>query len=211
MSYISYASGVRYLQLIGGAILSFYDWYSDLPPASPEVWGNRTDVGESADWYHSRFIVCVGSNLNMTRTPDAHFAVEARHGGAKLVVLSPDFSQVSKHADEWIPVHAGQDCAFWMAVNHVILREFHVERPVQYFLEYLKQYTDAPMLVTLETTPDGYRCGQLLRAGQLERYREQENADWKFVVQDEASGELRMLGGAVGHRWGMRRTYVGLA
>jgi nitrate reductase / nitrite oxidoreductase, alpha subunit len=60
----------------------------------------------------------------MTRTPDAHFAVEARHHGAKLVVLSPDFSQVSKHADWWIPINAGMDGALWMAINHVILKDF---------------------------------------------------------------------------------------
>ena len=35
MSMISYAAGSRYLSLIGGACGSFYDWYCDLPPASP--------------------------------------------------------------------------------------------------------------------------------------------------------------------------------
>src|SRR3546814_13276971 len=32
MSMISYAAGTRYLSLIGGTCLSFYDWYCDLPP-----------------------------------------------------------------------------------------------------------------------------------------------------------------------------------
>ncbi|MHB1706562.1 MAG: molybdopterin-dependent oxidoreductase, partial [Acidithiobacillus sp.] len=35
MSMISYAAGARYLDLIGGVPLSFYDWYCDLPPSSP--------------------------------------------------------------------------------------------------------------------------------------------------------------------------------
>ena len=39
MSMISYASGARMLQLMGGVALSFYDWYCDLPNASPETWG----------------------------------------------------------------------------------------------------------------------------------------------------------------------------
>jgi len=39
MSMVSYAAGSRYLSLIGGVCLSFYDWYCDLPPASPMVWG----------------------------------------------------------------------------------------------------------------------------------------------------------------------------
>ena len=50
MSMISYAAGSRYLSLMGGVCLSFYDWYCDLPPASPMVWGEQTDVPESADW-----------------------------------------------------------------------------------------------------------------------------------------------------------------
>jgi len=216
MSYLSYAAGARYLQLIGGVSLSFYDWYSDLPPASPEVWGEQTDVGESADWFHSKFIAVMGSNPNMTRTPDCHFLSEARHGGTKLVVLSPDFSQVSKYADQWIPVHAGQDGAFWMGVNHVILKEFHVDHPTEYFLEYLKQYTDAPFLVTLQPAQNaeggelGYRPGQLLRAGDIGRYADQEHGEWKFLVWDERSNEPRMLGGSVGHRWGQEKGHWNL-
>ena len=34
MSMVSYAAGSRYLSLIGGVCMSFYDWYCDLPPAS---------------------------------------------------------------------------------------------------------------------------------------------------------------------------------
>ena len=36
MSMVSYASGARYVSLLGGTMLSFYDWYADLPPASPQ-------------------------------------------------------------------------------------------------------------------------------------------------------------------------------
>jgi len=35
MSMVSYTAGTRFLSLIGGTILSFYDWYADLPIASP--------------------------------------------------------------------------------------------------------------------------------------------------------------------------------
>ena len=66
---VSYAAGSRYLSLIGGVCMSFYDWYCDLPPASPQVWGEQTDVPESADWYNSSFIIAWGSNVPQTRTP----------------------------------------------------------------------------------------------------------------------------------------------
>src|SRR3546814_8112079 len=41
MSMVSHAAGTRYLSLIGGTCISFYDWYCDLPPSSPQTWGDR--------------------------------------------------------------------------------------------------------------------------------------------------------------------------
>ncbi|MBI2958096.1 MAG: nitrate reductase subunit alpha [Chloroflexi bacterium] len=201
MSYLSYGGGSRLLQLFGGVNLSFYDWYSDLPPASPEVWGEQTDVQESADWYHAKYIVSMGANLNMTRTPDVHFVAEARYQGAKFTVLAPDFSQVAKYADWWIPINPGQDGAFWMAANHVILKEYFVDRQVPYFIDYLKKYTDSPFLVVLNRKGDGYEAGRLLRASTIERYRAVENCDWRFLVFDGKSNSPRMPGGSVGARW----------
>jgi nitrate reductase alpha subunit len=116
-------------------------------------------------------------------------------------VLSPDFSQVSKYADWWIPSRAGMDAALWMAMNHVILKEFHFDRQVEYFTDYLKRYSDAPFLVTIEKTEAGYTAGRFLRASSLERYRGTENSDWKFLVFDACSGETRMPQGAIGFRW----------
>jgi len=201
MSMLSYAGGSRFLQLFGGVNLSFYDWYCDLPNASPEIWGEQTDVSESADWFNSKFIAVMGANLNMTRTPDAHFFAEARSNGTKAVVFSPDFSQVSKFADQWIPLHAGSDGAFWMAVTHVILNEFHYKKQTPYFIDYQKKYTDNPYLVELEKSGKNYRPGQLLRANRIEKYKMVENGEWKFLNIDENTGNLVMPKGSVGHRW----------
>ncbi len=201
MSYLSYAGGSRFLQLFGGVNMSFYDWYADLPNAFPEVWGEQTDVCESADWYNSKFIVAMGSNPNMTRTPDVHFISEARHEGAKFVVLSPDFSQVAKYSDWWIPVEAGQDTALWMAVNHVILTEFHAQREVPYFRDYLKRTTDSPLLVELVQDAEGYRPRQFLRANRLERYADVEHGDWKLLMWDAPSDGPKLPKGTIGFRW----------
>src|SRR5512134_1574415 len=55
MSMVSYAAATRFLSLIGAVCLSFYDWYADLPPASPQIWGDQTDVPESADWWDASY------------------------------------------------------------------------------------------------------------------------------------------------------------
>jgi nitrate reductase / nitrite oxidoreductase, alpha subunit len=201
MSMLSYAGGSRLLQLLGGVNLSFYDWYCDLPNASPEVWGEQTDVAESADWYNSKYIAVMGSNVNMTRTPDAHYLVAARHNGTKVTVFSPDFSMTSKHADWWIPTHAGQDGAFWMAVNHVILNEFHARAKTPYFLDYLKRFTDSPFLIELTAKAGVYRPGRMATAAALDAYRQEENAGFKYLVWDESSDRPRMPLGTLGFRW----------
>ncbi len=197
MSQVSYASGSRFMSLIGGVVMSFYDWYCDLPPASPEIWGEQTDVHESADWYNARFVAVMGANLNMTRTPDTHFISEVRHAGAKLAVFTPDFSQIAKYADWWVPTNPGQDTAFWLAVNHVLLSEYFHERKVEYFQTYNKTYTDGPFLVEIT---DGV-AGKCLRANRLASHADVENGDWKLLVWDEDAKAPRMPNGAIGDRW----------
>ncbi|MAE28453.1 MAG: nitrate reductase subunit alpha [Planctomycetes bacterium] len=202
MSMISYAAGSRMLQLMGGISLSFYDWYCDLPNASPEAWGEQTDVNESADWYHAKFLAVMGSNLNMTRTPDVHFAAEARHNGSKMVVFSPDFNQVAKYADEWVSLNAGQDGAWWMAVNHVILKEFHHEQQNEFFLDYVRSYSDCPYLVELTERDGAFDPGQMLRAGRLAGYTDEQHGEWKFLQWDRNDDRPKMPMGSSGFRWG---------
>ncbi|MHB9078460.1 MAG: nitrate reductase subunit alpha [Pirellulaceae bacterium] len=211
MSMISYASGSRMLQLMGGVGLSFYDWYCDLPSASPETWGEQTDVAESADWFNAKLLAVTGSNLNMTRTPDCHFAAEARHNGTKMWVFAPDFNQVAKYADDWVAINAGQDGAWWMAVNHVLLKEFHHERQVPYFLDYTKKYSDAPYLVEMRHEGGVWRPGKMLRANRLAKYAKEENGAWKFLMWDEESDQPRMPMGSSGFRWGQTQGKWNLA
>jgi len=45
------------------------DWYADLPPASPQSFGDQTDVPESGDWWNGAYLIVWGTNLPTTRTP----------------------------------------------------------------------------------------------------------------------------------------------
>jgi len=204
MSMVSYAAGARFLSLIGGVVLSFYDWYADLPPASPQIWGDQTDVPESADWWDAGYLVMWGTNIPMTRTPDAHFMTEARYRGAKTVVVSPDYSDHTKFADEWLAAAPGSDGALALAMAHVILKEFHVERRVEYFDDYVRRFTDLPFLVTLRRQGDAYVPDRFLRASDVPGSPEagRENADWRTVVFDERSGQAAVPNGTIGDRWG---------
>ncbi|SQJ17819.1 Respiratory nitrate reductase 1 alpha chain [Serratia rubidaea] len=204
MSMVSYASGARYLSLIGGTCLSFYDWYCDLPPASPMTWGEQTDVPESADWYNSSYIIAWGSNVPQTRTPDAHFFTEVRYKGTKTVAVTPDYAEVAKLCDQWLNPKQGTDSAMALAMGHVMLKEFHLDRQVGYFRDYVRRYTDMPMLVLLEPRDEGYyAAGRMLRASDLvDALGQDNNPQWKTVALDEKSGQLVAPQGAIGFRWG---------
>ncbi|WP_028989421.1 nitrate reductase subunit alpha [Thermithiobacillus tepidarius DSM 3134] len=203
MSMVSYAAGARYLSLIGGVLLSFYDWYCDLPPSSPQVWGEQTDVPESADWYNSTYLLVWGSNLPQTRTPDAHFYTEVRYKGTKTVAIASDYGEYVKFGDIWLAPKQGTDAALALAMGHVILKEFHLPGKSAYFDAYCRQYTDMPMLVTLREHDGTLVADRLLRAADLEGGLGQaNNPEWKAVVIDELTGYLVSPNGSIGHRWG---------
>jgi nitrate reductase alpha subunit len=201
MSMVSFASGSRYLNLIGGSLLSFYDWYCDLPPSSPQTWGEQTDVPESADWYNSGYIIAWGSNVPQTRTPDAHFFVEARYNGTQIVAVTPDYSEVAKLSDLWLHPKQGTDAAAAMAMGHVILKEFFIDRQVPYFRDYCRKYTDLPLLVTLRRDGARWVADRYLRASDFEgALGSPGNADWKTVGFDK-DGQPVVPTGSIGFRW----------
>ena len=207
MSMVSYAAGSRYLSLIGGVCMSFYDWYCDLPPSSPQVWGEQTDVPESADWYNSTYLIAWGSNVPQTRTPDAHFFTEVRYKGAKTVAITPDYSEVAKLADLWLHPKQGTDAALAMAMGHVVLKEFYFNRRAAYFDDYARRYTDLPLLLLLkeQTLGDGGKVlapDRYLRASDFaDKLGQANNPEWKTVAFD-VSGRVVLPNGSIGFRWG---------
>ncbi|GGT07266.1 nitrate reductase subunit alpha [Streptomyces kurssanovii] len=204
MSMVSHAAGARFYSLLGGAMLSFYDWYADLPVASPQVFGDQTDVPESGDWWDAGYLIMWGSNLPVTRTPDAHWMAEARYRGQKVVAVAPDYADNVKFADEWLAAQPGTDGALAMAMGHVILKEFFVDRETQSFASYVKRYTDLPFLVTLdESEPGTYTPGKFLTAADLGGVEAAaENAEFKTVMLDAVTGRPVVPNGTLGHRYG---------
>ncbi|MGE0218611.1 nitrate reductase subunit alpha [Mycolicibacterium sp.] len=200
MSMVSFAAGSRFIELLGGVMTSFYDWYADLPVASPQVFGDQTDVPESGDWWDAAYLMMWGSNVPVTRTPDAHWMAEVRYRGTKVVTVSPDYADNTKFADEWMPCAAGTDGALAMAMGHVILSEFFVEQRVPFFIDYVRKFTDLPFLVKLET-----RDGRLVPAKNLtaaDLGETVENAAFKPVLLDGVTDSVAVPQGSLGFRFG---------
>ncbi|WP_028047529.1 nitrate reductase subunit alpha [Cellulomonas sp. URHE0023] len=210
MSMVSHGSGARFVSMLGGTMLSFYDWYADLPVASPQVFGDQTDVPESADWWNASYLMMWGSNVPVTRTPDAHFMTEARYRGQKVVTVSPDYADNTKFADEWLAPHPGTDGALALAMGHVILREFLVERRTERFAQYMSAYTDATHLITLKQRGDAWVPDKFLTADALDgpvagadgTLRDTHGRDAAFMtVVMDADGSPRVPNGSLGHRF----------
>ena len=103
-----------------------------------------------------------GSNVPVTRTPDAHWMAEVRYRGTKVVTVSPDYADNTKFADEWLPAQAGTDAALAMAMGHVILKEFFVERRVPFFVDYVPAVHRPAVPGHASTEHDGAEHGGLV-------------------------------------------------
>jgi complex iron-sulfur molybdoenzyme family reductase subunit alpha len=160
---VRFCAGHRFAHLLGAVHFTFYDWYCDFPPGSTLTYGVMTDPCETADWFNARYIIVQGARLTDTRIPDAHFYIEARYNGTKVVVVSPDYNQTAIHADQWVPITPGTDAALNLAMAHVIVREG------LYDAAHLKEQTDLPFLVR-EDTKKFLRESDLVAGGSPEKF-----------------------------------------
>ena len=118
-------------------------------------------------------------------------------------MITPDYSEAAKLADLWLNPKQGTDAALGMAFGHVILKEFHLDNPSDYFTDYVRRYSDMPMLVMLEKHGEGLKPTRFLRASDLvENLGQDNNPDWKTIAIDENTGELVSPQGSIGYRWG---------
>src|SRR5689334_17497821 len=83
----------------------------------------------------------MGSNMAEAHPVGFQWVVEAKEKGAKVFHVDPRFTRTSALADKHVPIRAGSDIAFLGGIVNYILengREFR---------EYVKEYTNAPVLV----------------------------------------------------------------
>ncbi|MDE2281094.1 MAG: nitrate reductase subunit alpha, partial [Xanthomonadaceae bacterium] len=146
-------------------------------------------------------LILWGSNVPQTRTPDAHFYTEVRYKGTKSAVISPDYAEATKFADLWLHPKQGTDAALAMAMGHVVLKEFFLDRQAEYFQDYCRRYTDLPLLVTLRHDGARWVPDRYLRASDFDdALGSPDRAEWKTVGFD-ADGAPVVPRGAIGFRW----------
>src|SRR3954447_5670656 len=84
----------------------------------------------------------MGSNMAENHPVGFQWVLEARERGAHVIHVDPRFTRTSAMATKWVGMRAGSDIAFLGGlINYIIENE-------QWFDEYVKNYTNAPVLIT---------------------------------------------------------------
>lgn len=154
-SYVHKGAMSRLATLAGWNIHHAYDQNGDLPMFWPMTFGVQSEELEPSEWLNAGYMAIFGSNILATRLPDAHFLVEARNKGTKVVVFDPSYSPTAAKADEYIPISGSSDAAVALGICKVILDEGLYDN---YFI---KTFTDMPLLVRSDN-------GKRLKADEVE-------------------------------------------
>src|SRR5205809_2904745 len=93
---------------------------------------------------NSDCIVVMGSNMAENHPVGFQWVLEARERGATVIHVDPRFTRTSAMATKFVGIRAGSDIAFLGGIIRYILEN---ER---YFDEYVKTYTNAPVIITDE-------------------------------------------------------------
>lgn len=178
----SLAALYRFANITGVMVPEFYSGVGDLPTGVYMTLG-EVYVGDTmASIYHSKCCLVWMSNPAVTRIPDAHFFWEARYNGTEVIAISPEFTPTAMHSDKWLNPKPGTDTALALAMLHVILEEG------DYAADYIKEQTDLPFLVRLDTK-------EFLRASDLSLVDKLAVNDDIFYLWDEDTQQAVMAPG----------------
>ena len=130
---------------------------------------------------------------------------EVRYRGTKVVTVSPDYADNTKFADEWLPAQAGTDAALAMAMGHVILKEFFVDRQVPFFADYVRRTPTCRSWSRWTRTPSdgGLVAGQVphRRRPRRPRRSDRRKPRGRPCCWTRASGEPVVPNGSMGFRY----------
>jgi DMSO reductase family type II enzyme molybdopterin subunit len=133
----------------------------------------KMHLGYTADnFFDAELVVLTNANPSYTWPAIYHFITEARYNGSEIVLLAPDYNASALAADTHLPLRAGTDAAFWLAVCQVIVKE-ELHQP-----DFVREQTDLAILVRKDT-------GRYLRAPEVDGGREDQ-----LYFFDERSGQI---------------------
>lgn len=114
-------------------------------------WGTAIGVGAHSqiltDYDNVKFLIVIRRNFFGSLSVVHGTRAGKKLGSYKLVVVDPRLSETAAKADLWLPIRPGTDLAFLLALINVVISEG------LYDAEFLRKFTNAPMLVAEDGTP----------------------------------------------------------
>lgn len=99
----------------------------------------------SPDHANAKVILLISSHLEAGHyfNPHAQRVIEAKHNGAKLIVLDTRLSNTATHADHWLAPYPGSEAAIMLAIaNHLIQHDLYDRAYVERWWNW-REYLDA--------------------------------------------------------------------
>ncbi|MFQ5947164.1 MAG: molybdopterin-dependent oxidoreductase, partial [Anaerolineae bacterium] len=195
----SHVRGVGPDDALGGRNWSNYTWHGDQAPGHPFVHGLQAADCDFNDLIHTKLHLQVGKNLIENKMPESHFLNETMERGAKIVVISPEYSPPATKADYWISVRPGlSDTAIFLGISKILMDNGWYDET------FVKGFTDLPLLVRADTLErlraaevfPGYQPGLRPDGPSFASHglkAEQYAQLGDFVVRDRSSGEFKAI------------------
>jgi len=191
--------GVSHDEALGGRNWSNYTWHGDQAPGHPFVHGLQASDCDMNDLRNTKLHIQCGKNLVENKMPENHFFNEIMEQGAKIVVITPEYSPPATKSDYFISVRPGlSDTSIFLGITKVLMDNNW------YDADFVKQFTDFPMLIRTDTLKrlsasdvfPGYKLG-LDKAGPSFTTQGMTQAQYDklgdYVVQDKKTGALKAV------------------
>ncbi len=143
--HIQKGSIIRLTNMMGWSAIGCYEMNGDLPMFWPETFGCQSEELESYCWEDSRYTMIFGSNVMVTRLPDAHFLNRSREAGGRIIYFDPNYSPTAEKSDEWIQIKPDTDAAFALAAAKIIIDDELYDK------DFMANFTDQPILIDTAT------------------------------------------------------------
>ena len=141
----STAAVFRFSKFTRSVILDMNSEIGDSHRGALEVMGKITGERSADDFFYSDLILFWGSNPIYTQIPNAHFYLEAKYNGTKVITISPDYNASATKSDLWVPVKPGTDAALAMGIARWLVDNDKIDRG------FMAEQTDMPLLVRSDT------------------------------------------------------------
>ncbi len=128
------------------------------------------------DIRNSDCIMIIGSNAAENHPISFKWVTKAIARGAKLINVDPRFTRTSSKADIYAPIRSGTDIAFIGGMINYVLNDME-RNPDNYNMAYVKQYTNAALIVNPEFTFKDGLFGEV-RDG---KYTAAAKGTWKYA------------------------------